>query len=108
MLMKINTRKLLIFGGSVIIAQLKCSRCLAHVVNLGVIAMMAHITKIAAVETTTAIWDYNPSLDDHQVLGGSLNVIAIIRTLAIKVSFCLSYCYTSFSFPTDLSIRAAD
>jgi hypothetical protein len=69
---------------------------------------MAHITKIAAVKMTTAIWEYDPSLDNNQVLGGSLDVIAIICTLAIKVSFCLSYCYTLFSFPTDPSIGAAD
>jgi hypothetical protein len=59
------------------------------VVNLGVIAVMAHITRIAAVETTTAIWEYDPSLDDNRVLGGSLDVIVAIRTLAIKVPFFL-------------------
>ena len=49
---------------------------------------MKHITKIAAVETATAIWEYNPSLPDNRVLNGSLDVIAAIRTLAIKV--CVS------------------
>jgi hypothetical protein len=49
---------------------------------------MAHITKIAAVETTTAIWEYDPSLPNNRVLNGSLDVVAAIRTLAIKV------CYT--------------
>jgi hypothetical protein len=46
---------------------------------------MSHITKIAAVETTTAIWEYDPALEDNRVLGGSLDVISAIRTLAIKV-----------------------
>jgi hypothetical protein len=46
---------------------------------------MDHVTKIAAVETTTAIWEYDPSLPDNRVLNGSLDVIAAIRTLAIKV-----------------------
>jgi hypothetical protein len=46
---------------------------------------MAHITKIAAVETTTAIWEYDPSLPDNRVLNGSLDVIAAIRMVAIKV-----------------------
>jgi hypothetical protein len=46
---------------------------------------MARITKIAAVETTTAIWEYDPMLSDNRVLNGSLDVIAAIRTLAIKV-----------------------
>ncbi|KAH9012952.1 hypothetical protein EDB83DRAFT_2233521, partial [Lactarius deliciosus] len=35
-------------------------RCLGHVVNLGTIDVMGHITKIATVETTTAIWEYDP------------------------------------------------
>ena len=47
---------------------------------------MQHITKIAAVENATAIWEYDPTWSDNHVLGGSLNVIAAIRTLTIKVS----------------------
>jgi hypothetical protein len=46
---------------------------------------MGHITKIAAVETTSAIWEYDPDLPDNRILGGSLDVIAAIRTLAVKV-----------------------
>jgi hypothetical protein len=46
---------------------------------------MARITKIAVVETTTAIWEYDPLLSDNRVLNGSLDVIAAIRTLAIKI-----------------------
>jgi hypothetical protein len=46
---------------------------------------MGHITKIAAVETTSAIWEYDPDLLDNRILGGSLDVIAAIRTLAVKV-----------------------
>ena len=61
--------------------------CLGHVVNLGNIAVMKHITKIAVVENATTIWEYDPSRDDNRVLGGSLDVIAAIRTLAIKVLF---------------------
>ncbi|KAH9058984.1 hypothetical protein EDB83DRAFT_2315880 [Lactarius deliciosus] len=59
-------------------------RCLAHVVNLGNIDVMAHITKIAVVETTTAIWEYDPDLPGNRILGGSLDVIAAIHTLAVK------------------------
>jgi len=47
---------------------------------------MGHITKIAAVENATAIWEYDPTRTDNRVLGGSLDVIAAIRTLAIKVT----------------------
>lgn len=46
---------------------------------------MKNITKIAVVENATAIWEYDPSLEGNRVLGGSLDVIAAIRTLAIKV-----------------------
>jgi hypothetical protein len=59
--------------------------CLGHVVNLAEVDVMSHITKIAAVETATAIWEYDPSLPDNHVLNGSLDVIAAIRTLVIKV-----------------------
>ena len=62
-----------------------CDRCLDHVVNLGNVDVMSHITKIAAVENATAIWEYDPTNEDNRVLGGSLDVIAAIHTLAIKV-----------------------
>lgn len=61
-----------------------CS-CLGHVINLGNVDVMSHITKIAAVENSTAIWEYDPTRSDNRVLGGSLDVIAAICTLAIKV-----------------------
>jgi hypothetical protein len=59
---------------------------LAHVINLANVDVMSHITKIAAVANATAIWEYDPTRYDNRVLGGSLDVIAAIRTLAIKVS----------------------
>jgi hypothetical protein len=46
---------------------------------------MSHITKLAVIETTNAIWEYNPSDNDNHVLGGGLDVIAMICTLSIKV-----------------------
>ena len=60
-------------------------RCLAHIVDLRNIDVMAQITKLAAIENATAIWEYDPTKADNCVLGGSLDVIAAIRTLAIKV-----------------------
>ena len=45
---------------------------------------MSHITKLAVIETTSAIWEYDPSDPDNRVLGGGLDVIVTIRTLAIK------------------------
>jgi hypothetical protein len=47
---------------------------------------MGRITQIAAVENATAIWEYDPSLPNNCVLGGSLDVIVAIRTIAVKVS----------------------
>jgi len=52
---------------------------------------MGHITRIAAIENATVIWEYNPTLPGNRVLGGSLDVIAAIRTLAIKV---VALCFT--------------
>jgi hypothetical protein len=66
--------------------------CLGHVINLGNVDVMGHITKIAAVENATAIWEYDPTRDDNRVLGGFLDVISAIRTLAIKVIVVLSIC----------------
>ena len=51
---------------------------MAHVINLGNVDVMSHVTKIAAVETATAIWEYDPTLPDNCVLGGSLDVISTI------------------------------
>ncbi|KAI9509530.1 hypothetical protein F5148DRAFT_1148241 [Russula earlei] len=58
--------------------------CLEHVVNLTNVAMMSHIAKISAVETATAIWEYDPDSPDNHVLGGSLDVIAAVHTITIK------------------------
>lgn len=46
---------------------------------------MCHLTKTAAIENATAIWEYDPTLDNSHVLGGSLDVIAAIQTLVIKI-----------------------
>ncbi len=47
---------------------------------------MGCITKIAAVENANAIWEYDPSLSDNRILEGSLDVIAAICMIAVKVS----------------------
>ena len=46
---------------------------------------MGHITKIAIIENSNAIWEYDLGLPDNHVLGGSLDVVAVLRTLVIKV-----------------------
>ena len=65
---------------------------MAHVLNLAIIDVMSVITKIAAVETTSAIWEYDPTLSGNRVLGDSLDVVAAVRTLAIKVFSIPSLC----------------
>lgn len=55
-------------------------------VNLANVAVMAHITKIAVVENTNSIWEYDPNLPGNRVLGGSQDVVAALRTLVVKVS----------------------
>ena len=66
---------------------------------------MTNITKIAAVENATAIREYDPTRNDNRVLGGSLNVIAAIRTLAIKVKINLLVVRVLlFLNPTDTGI----
>jgi hypothetical protein len=60
-------------------------------VNLANVAVMSNITKIAAIENAAAIWEYDPELAGNRVLGGSLDVIACVRTVAIKVS-CNHFC----------------
>ncbi len=67
------------------------SSCLGHVINLAEIDIMVHITKIVAVETVTAIWEYDPQLSANCMLGRSLDVIATVHTLAIKVSIPINY-----------------
>ena len=52
--------------------------CLEHVVNLVNITVMGHIMKIAIIENTNAIWEYDPELSGNHVLGGSLDVVAAI------------------------------
>lgn len=60
-------------------------RCLAHIINLGVTDVMSEITKMAALETATAIWEFDPTNDNNRVLGGELDMVAALRTLSVKV-----------------------
>jgi hypothetical protein len=70
------------------------------VVNLANAAVMGHITKIAVIENTNAIWEYDPELPDNRVLGGSLDVVAALRTLVIKVysSITIQVSYMKLAF----------
>ena len=79
------------FVHSLLISSIEfhCS-CLAHVINLGNVDVMSNITKIATVKNATAIWEYDPTWTDNRVLGGSLDIIATICTLAINVKILFS------------------
>jgi hypothetical protein len=78
-------------------------------VNLANVAVMNKITKIAAVENATAIWEYDPALPGNRVLGGSLDVIACVRTIAIKVSVKSSLSVSYFShFTSDTNHRSTN
>ena len=46
---------------------------------------MSVILKIANVETMTAIWEFNPTLLGNRILRDSLDVIAAVHMLTIKV-----------------------
>ena len=73
------------FSFTLYVSDFSSLSCLGHVVNLGNVDVMTQITKIVVVENATAIWEYNPSQEDNHILGGLLDVIAALRTLAIKV-----------------------
>jgi len=47
---------------------------------------MSDYSRYTLSENATAIWEYDPTLEGNCVLGGSLDVIAAIWTLSIKVS----------------------
>ena len=46
---------------------------------------MSVVTRIASVETTSAIWEFDPSLPRNRILDDSLDVVSAIRTIAIKI-----------------------
>ena len=68
--------------------------CFEHAVNLGNIAILSHITKIAVIESTATIWEYYPTLPDNHVLSSSSDVITSVLTIAIKV--CTLRLFNSF------------
>ena len=59
--------------------------CLAHVVNLAITNFMSAITNIASVETTSAIWEFDPSVSMNHIPGDSLDVVSAVQMLAIKI-----------------------
>ena len=46
---------------------------------------MSEVTQIAHIATSTAIWEFDPTLLGNRVMNNRLDVVAAIRTLAIKI-----------------------
>jgi hypothetical protein len=59
--------------------------CLTHVINLAIIAIMLTITKTTAADTSSAIWEFDPTLPNNHMLDGSLNAVTAVHTLAVKI-----------------------
>ena len=51
---------------------------------------MGEITKISAVATATAIWEYDPELTDNHIINDAIDVVAVVHTLAVKVCLHMS------------------
>lgn len=66
-------------------SMMNCLPCLAHVLNLTIVDVMSAITRIAAVETTTAMWEYDLTLTNNRVMDNSLDIIVAVHTIAIKI-----------------------
>lgn len=61
-----------------------CS-CLSHAINLGNVDVMKLVTHIGIAENKQLMWEFDPRVPGNKVLNGKLDVIAAIRTLAVKV-----------------------
>jgi hypothetical protein len=59
--------------------------CLEHAVQLSVVSVMDHVTKRAIAESSTAIWEYDPSLEENKVAGGRPDALSVLRTIVVKV-----------------------
>ena len=56
-----------------------------HVVNLSLTDFMSIITRLATIETMMAIWEYDPTLPQNRLLEGSIDVVAALWMLVIKI-----------------------
>lgn len=62
---------------------------------------MKYVTQIAVAENKGLVWEYDPSDADNRVLGGKLDVICTIRTLAVKVSISIFVIMITHNHETD-------
>ena len=56
---------------------------------------MGEVTKIAGVATTNAIWEYDPQDPHNRVIHGAIDVVAVVRTLSVKVPCYFLQCRES-------------
>ena len=57
---------------------------------------MSGFTQLSNVENATSIWEFDPSLAHNRVLTNELDVVAAVRTVAIKVLVLLTFtCWRS-------------
>ena len=55
---------------------------------------MSIITRLATIKTTMAIWEYDPTLPQNHLLEGSIDVVAMLQMLVIKIQSsgqCIAY-----------------
>jgi hypothetical protein len=52
---------------------------------------MDHVTKRAIAESSSAIWEYDPSLEENKVSGGRPDALSVLRTINVKVCASLIY-----------------
>ncbi|KAI0713357.1 hypothetical protein C8Q76DRAFT_620229, partial [Earliella scabrosa] len=68
--------------------------CLGHVVELGIDDFMSGITQTALVNSKQALWEFDPQASAN-LINDDVDIIALLRTLAIKVSTALCSRITS-------------
>lgn len=83
--------------------------CLGHILELAIEAIVTTVTKKSAVETTTAIWEFDPAAPGSLLDGNKADLLAMLRTLSVKVSpFKFScFCIRSCTYLLDQCIRSA-
>ena len=79
--------------------DVRCS-CISHIIQIGIEGFMGKVTKKAALETAQAIWEYNPK-DADALINGTADIIAKLRTLAVKVSAVVLLCTIDLPSPRD-------
>ena len=54
---------------------------------------MDHVTKRVITESSTTIWEYDPSLEENKVAGGRPDALSVLHTIDVKVCASIIYSY---------------